>query len=216
MVFMPTLEAKTRNKSENLNQIRKAGFIPAVFYGRKQESTDISIKTTEFNKVFAQAGESTVVTLQGDFGTHDAMIHEIDRDPITGVTRHADFYVIEKDKKIKVHVPVEFEGVSPAVKELGGILVKVVHEIEIEALPGNLPHAIHVDISALVDFDSNISAGDLKLPSGVTLAIKPEEIVASIAKAKEEEENTAPIDISAIEVEKKGKDAKEGGDEAVA
>lgn len=213
---MPTLEAKTRNKSENLNQIRKGGFIPAVFYGRKQESTDISIKTTEFNKVFAQAGESTVVTLKGDFGTHDAMIHEVDRDPITGVTRHADFYVIEKDKKIKVHVPVEFEGVSPAVKELGGILVKVVHEIEIEALPGNLPHAIHVDISALVDFDSNISAGDLKLPSGVTLATKPEEIVASIAKPKEEEENTAPIDISSIEVEKKGKDAKEGAEEAAA
>ena len=216
MVFMPTLEVKTRNKNENLNQIRKTGFIPAVFYGRKQESTDILVKTTEFNKVLAQAGESTVVTLKGDFGTHDAMIHEVDRDPITGVTRHADFYVIQKDKKIKVHVPVEFEGVSPAVKELGGILVKVVHEIEIEALPGNLPHAIHVDISALVDFDSNISAGDLKLPSGVTLAIKPEEIVASIAKPKEEEENTAPIDISSIEVEKKGKDAKEGADEAVA
>ena len=216
MVFMPTLEVKTRNKNENLNQIRKTGFIPAVFYGRKQESTDILVKTTEFNKVLAQAGESTVVTLKGDFGTHDAMIHEVDRDPITGVTRHADFYVIEKDKKIKVHVPVEFEGVSPAVKELGGILVKVVHEIEIEALPGNLPHAIHVDISALVDFDSNISAGDLKLPSGVTLAIKPEEIVASIAKPKEEEENAAPIDISSIEVEKKGKDAKEGADEAVA
>ncbi|MDQ5950561.1 MAG: large subunit ribosomal protein [Patescibacteria group bacterium] len=216
MVFMPTLEVKTRNKNENLNQIRKTGFIPAVFYGRKQESTDILVKTTEFNKVLAQAGESTVVTLKGDFGTHDAMIHEVDRDPITGVTRHADFYVIEKDKKIKVHVPVEFEGVSPAVKELGGILVKVVHEIEIEALPGNLPHAIHVDISALVDFDSNISAGDLKLPSGVTLAIKPEEIIASIAKPKEEEENTAPIDISSIEVEKKGKDAKEGADEAVA
>ena len=216
MVFMPTLEVKTRNKNENLNQIRKTGFIPAVFYGRKQESRDILVKTTEFNKVLAQAGESTVVTLKGDFGTHDAMIHEVDRDPITGVTRHADFYVIEKDKKIKVHVPVEFEGVSPAVKELGGILVKVVHEIEIEALPGNLPHAIHVDISALVDFDSNISAGDLKLPSGVTLAIKPEEIIASIAKPKEEEENTAPIDISSIEVEKKGKDAKEGADEAVA
>ncbi len=216
MVFMPTLEAKTRNKNENLNQIRKGGFIPAVFYGRKQESTDISIKTTDFNKVFAQAGESTVVTLKGDFGTHDAMIHEVDRDPITGVTRHADFYVIEKDKKIKVHVPVEFEGVSPAVKELGGILVKVLHEIEIEALPGNLPHAIHVDISSLVDFDSNISAGDLKLPTGVTLVTKEEEIVASIAKAKEEEENTAPIDISAIEVEKKGKDAKEGAEEVAA
>lgn len=216
MVFMPTLDAKTRNKSENLNQIRKSGFIPAVFYGRKQESTQISVKLTDFDKVFSEAGESTVVTLKGDFGAHDAMIHEVDRDPITGVTRHADFYVIEKDKKIKVHVPVEFDGVAPAVKELGGILVKVLHEIEIEALPGNLPHAIHADISALVDFDSNISAGDLKLPSGVTLATKSEEIVASVAKPKEEEENTAPIDISSIEVEKKGKDAKEGAEEAAA
>lgn len=215
MVFMPTLEVKTRERRENLNQIRKAGFIPAVFYGRKQESTQISVKLTDFSKVFAQAGESTVVTLKGNFGTHDAMIQEIDRDPITGVTRHADFYVIEKDKKIKVHVPVEFEGIAPAVKEFGGILVKVLHEIEIEALPGNLPHVINVDISSLVDFDSNISAGSLKLPNGVNLVTKEEEIVASVAKPKEEEEFTAPLDISSIEVEKKGKDAKEGAEEVV-
>lgn len=207
---MPTIEAKTRDLKVKLNTLRKEGFIPAVFYGRKEKSTPIVVNKNDFDKVFKTAGESTVVTLSGDFGTIDAMIHQVDRDPISGVTQHADFYAVEKDKKIKVHVPVEFEGVSPAVKELGGILVKVLHEVEVEALPGNLPHALVADISSLVDFDSNVSASDLKLPHGVSLVTKPEEIIAAIAKPKEETEEAPAMDLSSIEVEKKGKDAKEG------
>lgn len=206
---MPTLEAKTRDLKVKLDTLRKEGFIPAVFYGRKEKSTPIVIKKNDFDKVFKTAGESTVVTLSGDFGTVDAMIHQVDRDPISGTTQHADFYAVEKDKKINIHVPIEFTGVAPAVKELGGILVKVLHEVEIEALPGNLPHSLSVDVVSLVDFDSHIVAGDIALPSGVSLVTKEDEIVASVSKPKEEVEESAPIDLSSIEVEKKGKEVKE-------
>jgi large subunit ribosomal protein L25 len=125
--------------------------------------------------------------------------------------RHADFYVIEKGAKVKVDVQLVFDGVSPAVKDLGGILVKVLREVEIEAGAKDLPHELRVDISTLVDLKSVIHAKDLALPTGVTLITKADEIVASIAEAKEEvEEAPTAVDMSAIEVEKKGKEAKEG------
>ncbi len=128
---------------------------------------------------------------------------------------HADFYVFEKGKKIKVGVPLEFTGVAPAIKELGGSLIKVLHTIEIEALPKDLPHKINVDISALVDFKTSIKASDLKLPEGVALAVNGDDIIASAAEAKEEiEEVAAPIDLTTIEVAKKGKEAKEGAEGA--
>ena len=98
---------------------------------------------------------------------------------------------------------------------MGGTLVKVLHEVEIEAMAKDLPHNIEVDISTLVDFDSKIHAGEIKLPSGVTLKTDAEEVVALVAEAKEEEvEAPSEIDMSAIEVtDKKGKKDEEGDSE---
>lgn len=207
---MTSIEAKKRNKKDNLDIIRKGGFIPAVFYGKKEESTPITVSAKDFDKVFKEAGESTVVTLKGDFGDHDVLIHAVDSDPLTGKILHADFYVIEKGKKITVHVPVEFDGVAPAVKDLGGILVKVLHEVEIEAMPKDLPHGLTVDISLITDFDTHVTAGQIKLPQGVTLKTDAHEIVAMATRPKEEkEEDSKPIDLSSIEVEKKGKKEEE-------
>lgn len=206
---MVTLAIHKREATEKPYALRAAGNIPAVFYGPKEPATSITISQKDFDKVFHQAGESTVITLTGEMGEHDVMIHDIDRDPVTGASRHVDFYVIEKGKKIKVHVPVEFDGLAPAVKELGGVLVKVLHEVEIEAFPKDLPHALHADVSGLVDFTMHVTASEIKLPSGVTLITKPEEIVALVSAPKEEVEEV-PVDISAIEVEKKGKEANEG------
>jgi large subunit ribosomal protein L25 len=157
------------------------------------------------------AGESGVVTIKTPKATFDALIHEVDVDPVTDVPRHADFYVFEKGKKLEVSIPLEFEGVSPAVKDLGGSLVKVLHELKISAEPQNLPHEIKVDISSLVTFDDVIIASQIKLPTGVNLEENPEEVVASAARPKEDEpQESAPIDLSAIEVEKKGKKEEEG------
>lgn len=209
---MLNLEVKERSKKDNLSSLRQDGFMPAVFYGKKQESTPISIRLADFVKVWKNAGESTVVTLKQKEGNLDALIHDVDFDPVTGVPRHADFYVFDKDQKIEIDVPLVFDGVAPGVKEKGGILVKVLHELKIEALPANLPHEIKVDISSLADIHSQITAQELSLPAGVTLLENPEEIVALVSEPQKEEEAPAePIDISSIEVEKKGKE-KEGGE----
>lgn len=211
---MITLTAEKRDKTIDLDTLRKSGKIPAVFYGPKEKSTSVTISTKDFIKAFKQAGESSVVILKEGGNEHETLIQEVDVHPVTGAPRHADFYVIEKGKKVKVAVPLVFEGVSPAVKDLAGILVKVIRELEIEAAPRDLPHEVKVDISTLTELSSVIMAKDIKLPASVTLIEKPEEIVASISVAKEEVEEVKPIDMSAIEVEKKGKEAKEGAEGA--
>ena len=183
--------------------------MPAVFYGPKDPSTPIKVVLADFKKAWKTAGESTVVVLEGDGIDADVLIHQVDLHPVTDVAVHADFYAIEKGKKLTVDVPLVFVGVSAAVKDLGAVMVKVAHEIEIEALPKDLPHTLEVDISGLVAFDSVLTAADIKLPAGVTLKVKPEEVIASVYEPKEEVE-AAPVDLTAIEVEKKGKEAKEG------
>lgn len=211
---MLTLTAEKRDLKEGVDALRKAGKLPAVFYGPKEKSTPITVLTKEFIKAFKKAGESSVIILKEGGNEHETLVYDVDVHPITGAPRHADFYVIEKGKKVKVHVPLVFEGVSAAVKDLGGILVKVVRELEIEASPKDLPHEVKVDISSLVELTSVITAKDVKIPANVTLIANPDEIIASISVAKEEVEEVKTIDMSAIEVEKKGKEAKEGDEAA--
>ncbi len=211
---MIKLKVEKRDLNDNINQLRKAGKIPAVFYGKKETSTPILVAKSEFEKVLKEAGESTIINLHGDGIDVDVLIQDVDFDPVKDLARHADFYAIQKDKKIEVKIPLEFIGESKAVKELGGILVKVMHEVEIEALPKDLPHSLSVDISVLESFTDTVTAKDIKLPSGVELKVKPDEVVASVYEPKEEVAEVAPVDLSTIEVQKKGKEAKEGEESA--
>ena len=204
---MLTLNVEKRDMKASLSSIREAGKMPAVFYGKKEESTPIMLPYAIFEKTLRDAGESTIIHLVGEDIDVDVLIHEVDYNPVTDKPRHADFYAIEKGKKIEIKVPVEFIGVSPAVKDLGAVLVKVMHEIEIEALPKDLPHNIEVDLSLLVKFDDVIEVKDIKAPAGVEIKSGSEEVVASVYEPKEEVVEAAPVDLSAIEVSKKGKEA---------
>jgi len=188
----------------------KEGNIPAVVYGPKQGAIAISVVARDFDKVLKAAGESTVVELAGLGEPMQVLIHDVDRDPITNTPRHADLYAIEKGAKVEVAVQLSFVGESPAVKA-GANLVKVMHEIEIEAAPADLPHSIEVDISSLASVGDQIHVSDLSIPSGVTVKDGADEVVALIQAVEVEEE--APIaapDMASIEVEKKGKTEEEG------
>lgn len=207
---MLTLDAKIRDLKEDLEKMRKGGEIPAVFYGAGSESTPITVSLVEFKKVWYKAGESSTVKIKIDTKFVDALIHEVQVDPVSDVPTHVDFLVIDMNKKIQVGVPLEFTGVSLAVKSGLGNLVKVLHEVEVEALPKDLPHNIEVDISKLATLDDQILVSDITLPTGVIMITKGTEVIASITAQKEEKEETTPIDLSAIEVEKKGKKEEEG------
>jgi len=206
-----SLSATKRDVNEkSAKALLKEGTIPAVVYGPKQEPVAISFVAREFEKALKGAGESTVVQLTGLGEMMQVLIHEVDRDPITNVARHADLYAIEKGAKVEVAVQLSYIGESLAVKE-GANLVKVMHEIEIEAAPADLPHEIEVDISALAAVGDQIHVSDLKIPKGVTVKNEADEVVALIQAVEIEEETvTAAPDMSAIEVEKKGKTEEEG------
>lgn len=206
---MLSLNVEKRDPKVNAEKVRAAGKMPAVYYGPKQTSTPVAISLSEFKKAWKTAGESSVITLNDGKEEHEALIHEVVIHPLTGTPVHADFYVMEKGKKVQVAVELVYVGVSPAVKDLGGILVKVLREIEIEAAPKDLPRELTVDISSLTELNSVIHVKDIKAPAGVEFMIDADEVVASIAEAKEEVEET-PVDLSAIEVEAKGKEVKEG------
>ncbi len=210
---MLSLTVKNREKNVDLEALRKDGNVPAVYYGSGVASTSISVPKNAFIKAWREAGESTPLEINLDGKKVNVLIHEVALHPVSNEPTHVDFLVVDMSKKVTVSVPLEFIGVAPAVKNGLGSLVKVLHEIEIEALPSDLPQVLEVDITSLVDLDGQIAVSDLALPNGVSAVTKDSEIVASIAAQQEEKEDTGPVDLSAIEVEKKGKKEEEAATE---
>ena len=197
-----TLNVKNRQKGEKLT----AGFIPAVMYGAHANSTSITINKNEFIKVLRSAGESSMITLTGD-SKENVLIQDVQMDPVAYTPRHADLYVIEKGQKVNVEVPLNFIGEAPAVK-LGANLVKVLHSLSLEADPTSLPQSIDVDLSVLVDLNSNIHIKDIAIPKGATLYhVSPDDVVVSVVSQSEEDlsEPIAQVDMDAVAVQEKGK-----------
>jgi large subunit ribosomal protein L25 len=206
--------AKREETGKRAKRLLNDGLMPAVVYGPKQESVPVSLALREFEKVLKSAGESSVIELSGvGAAPLQVLIHEVDRDPVTHVPRHADFYAIEKGAKVEVAVPLTFIGESPAVKA-GASLVKVIHELEIEAEAANLPHDIEVDISVLAEVGAQIHVSDLKIPQGVEVKAEADQVVALIQEVTVEEEVAPVVDMDAIEVEEKGKKEGEEGQDA--
>ena len=206
---MQTLTATKRSKTEKLAIIRTNGTIPAVVYGARVENTSISVPSVDFIKAFKVAGESSTIALDLEGKKIDVLIHEVQVDPIKGFPIHVDFLAIDMNKPVEVKIPLEFSGVAPAEKNGLGVLVKVLHEVEIKALPKDLPHTIIVDLSSLETLENQIHVKDLSLPNGVEMKTDGGEVVALVSVVKEVKEEVAPVDLSAIEVEKKGKKEEE-------
>lgn len=182
---MLTLEVETRDSKESTETLRARGSVPAVLYGPKEASTPIAVDGRKLTSLWKQAGETTIITLTGAGDSKDTLIHDVQFHPVTGALLHADFYVLEKGKKITIKVPLVFEGQAPAEKA-GHILVKAMHEIEIEVAPAELPHNLPVDISVLANVGDHITASQIVLPASATLISEADEIVASVTEFKEE------------------------------
>jgi len=204
------VEKRDTQGTRACNKLRADGVMPAVMYGKEQENQNIAVSTKEFEKLWHTAGESTMITLSGAGNNTAVLIQNVDLDPLYGTPVHADFYIVNTKEVVSVEVPLVFEGVAPAEKELGGNLVKVMHSLEIEALPAQLPHEIVVDSTALATFDDQILVENITLPEGVTTSVDAKEVVAIVQPPREEEEEpVAEVDLSEVEVEKKGKEESE-------
>ena len=213
---MNTLTAIKRSKTEKLADIRLNGMVPAVVYGARVENTTISVPSVLFGKILKEAGETSTISLEikgsePETKTQkiEVLIHEIQTDPIKGFPIHIDFLAVDMDKPIEITVPLEFEGIAPADKNGLGVLVKALYEVEVKALPKNIPHSLSVDLSTLNTLEDQIHVKNIKLPSGVEMITNEDEVVALVTAVKEESEEASSVDISSVEVEKKGKKEEE-------
>jgi len=199
---------------KKLRPFRKEGKLPAVLYGAKVKSKPLFVSLRDFVKAWKEAGESTIIELkEGEKGVN-ALIQDVAIDPMKNEPVHVDFLAVQMDKPITASVPLVFEGTAPAVKELGGVLVKVMHELEVEALPKDLPHELKINIGGLAAIEDKITLGDIDLPEGVKFTGKPDETVVLVESPREEEaEEAAPANLEDIEVEKKGKKEVDGENE---
>ena len=215
------LEAKTREKIGRVaNFLRKTSFIPAVLFGHNISNKNLIVPQKTFFKAYKEAGESTLVDLKiDDAPPVKVLIQDIQTDPLDGDIIHVDFYQVSMTEKLEADILFNFIGESPAVKDLGGILVKSSDHLRVKCLPGDLVHQIDVSLESLVKFGDVIHIKDIKLPQGMEILDNVNEVIATVTEPISEEELKAmeekPVaDVTAIKTEGEEKKAKEEAEKA--
>jgi large subunit ribosomal protein L25 len=198
------LKATTRkDAARGNNKLRESGVIPAVLYGNKLANVNLAINQIEFEKLFRKAGESTIVELAMEDGkVHNVLVQDIQKHYLTSSPIHVDFYEVSMTEKLTATVAIEFINEAPAVKALGGTLVKVLNEVEVQCLPVDLPHNIEVDISVLKTFEDTLSIKDLKISDKVEILGDADDLVVKVQPPRDiEAELAEPVveDISKVE-----------------
>lgn len=172
-----TLSAQPRSVlGKHVKRLRKQGIVPANIYGHGQ-SRPIQAAERALDLLLRQGGRGQLVDIAVDGETHTALFKTFVRHPRSGGVMHVDFQAVSLTERVQTSVPVVFEGEPPAAR-LGAVVLHSLTELKVEALAGNLPERITVDLSVLTELGSSIKVADLKPFVGVTLLDPPEEVVA--------------------------------------
>ena len=196
---------------KGVKSVREKGFIPAVLYGPKIKNLNLEVDLKEFEKIYQEAGESSLINLEvkGKGEKFLVLIHDIQFDPLTGKPIHVDLYQPSLKEEIEVAIPIITTGESAAVKNLDGTLVRNITEIKIKALPQDLPKEIKVNIEKLKTFEDYILINDLQLPEGVKILRDSNEILISVSPPEKIEEEGKPSEEKEEKVEEKKEEKKE-------
>jgi large subunit ribosomal protein L25 len=205
------LKAETRTIfGRKLKTLRRSGIVPANIFGKNLKSLSIQVESKSLKEVLKKAGETNLIDLSLEKGkTHPVLVAGYAQDPISGELLHVDFHEVDLNVKTTAMVPLKTVGESEAVKA-GNVLVLQRNEIEVEALPANLPNEIEVDITVLTEVGSTIHARDLKLDrSKVTLMVEDDEVIATVQEPAKEEEvaAAAPVEGEAAAAPSEGESA---------
>lgn len=190
MTSQKLIAQKREGLGRKVKQLRKKEILPGNIYGKKTKSLSIQLSLKDFSKVYKEAGETGLIDLavEGEKENRPVLIHNVQRSPVKGDYLHVDFHQIVLTEKVKATIPVVFEGISPADTQKLGILVKVIPEIEIEALPTDLPENLPVEIGKLEKVGDFVSVKDLKVDKKkVEIKIAEDQIVAKIEPLAKEE-----------------------------
>lgn len=204
-------------RTENAEQTRSKGLVPAVLYGPESKSESVAVDYLTFEKLYQEAGESNLVdlTVEGSNNSSKVLIQEVQKDPVKDNFIHIDFMQINMKKEMHAAVPINYIGESAAVKELGGTLIKGPQTLNIKCLPNDLVGSINLDLSVLKTFDDVVKIGDIVLPEGIVVTDNLNTVAAKVAPPLTEEqlaamEKTTQVDVSGVEVE--GAKAVEGAE----
>jgi len=205
------LEAQKREVlGKKVKSLRQQGLIPAELYGNNIENIHLSLKEGDLLRIYHEAGENTIVNLMVGGEKRPVFIHDMQIDPVGGKILAVDLYQVDLTKKTTAHVPLAFVGESPLTESVGGILNKVLDEVEVEALPTDIPHEIKVDVSVLDSFGKTIRVADLAGGASFEIKTEPETVVASISEPREEEKEEVVEELSPEDIEIAGKEKAEG------
>ena len=184
------LEAQERKETgRKVKRLRKQGILPANIYGNKVKSLAISVSLDDFKKIFKEAGETNVIELKIGKDTRPVLIHNLQVDPVSDIPIHADLLQVDLKVKVTAKIPVVLVGESPAEKQGLGIVVQYIDEVEVEALPMDLPEKFELDATKLENIDGQFQVKDLACEkSKITVSDDPENVIAKIEESKKEEE----------------------------
>lgn len=217
-----TLQARLRQKKEAGTRDKPGITLKAVVYGHGLPSRSIQVATGDFFKVFRVVKHSTLfdLVIEGDQPIK-ALIGEVQVNPVNMTPVHVDFRQLRMDEAVTISVPLVYTGEAPAVKALGGTLIKSLDELEVECLPGDLPKEIVIDVARLATFEDKITVGSLVLPKGVKTTVEANVTLVSVeAPLSDEEQKKLEQgevgDVTAVKTEAEEKKEKEATEEAAA
>jgi len=188
------LVAEVRSTTEKLSEVRAAKNIPAVIYGHNAENMIIKMNNSDFLRTFRKSGESHIISLEVEGKKYDVLVHDIQREPVSGDFLHIDFIFVIKGELVHTNIPLNFIGESAAVKE-GALLDEHLKDLEVKCLPTDLVDAFDVDLSVLANMGDSIRVSDLAIDAKYKVLNRVEDVVVTAAKPAKMEviEDTAPI-----------------------
>lgn len=190
-----TLKAEKRTLSgRKVKKLRNEGNLPANVFGRDIKSVSVQVNTKEFEKTFAETGETGIVELVIGSDKRPVLVHNVQTDPVSDSVLHVDFLQVNLKQKVTAQVPIELVGESPAEKQGLGTVVQYLNELEVEALPTDLPDKFEIDTSVLSEVDQAIQVKDVKIDkTKVEIQEGAEEIVVKVEPPKEEKEEEVVV-----------------------
>ena len=181
------LKASKRNVTgKKVGALRRAGKLPAVLYGHKIDSTPITLEAHETWLLLSRLTSSSLVTISLDGKEYPTLVREKQRHPVKSHLLHLDFQALSLTETTHAMVGIELSGTAPVVKTHNAVLVTSLTELEVEALPQDLPERVVVDISVLAEPGDSIHVRDIQLPGEVEILTNPDEVIVSAMAAKVE------------------------------
>lgn len=195
---------------KQVKKLRRDGIIPGNVYGKNIKSEAVQADAKEFNTVYKEAGETGLVDIELDGKTTPVLIHNVHKN-FRNQVLHADFFQVNLKEKVKTMVPLEIIGEPKAVIDKIGLLMNILSEVEVEALPEELPEKIDVNVEHLANIDDQITVADLKVPAGVEVLTDPSQVVSKIGElVTKEAQEEAEAEAAAAEAAKEEGAVAEG------